>query len=651
MMMKDKRDIRPVLLKFGVALALSLGGILYSILRTKRIKPSQSPPSPPSSDCGNQINSGGERAVLKNDSHTFQTSPKSSGTPSNSSETHEASCLPKVIFDNSFTGLSPSGRSHDDKDELLLPEFNELLKEFDLAATKAGISPRKDVETPTPNAGTPRGYTCDEREDHEQEIKNLTNMVKILKERERNLEIQLLEYYGLKEQETAVMELQNRLKINNMEAKLFSLKIESLQADNRRLEVQVADYAKVVAELEAVKAKIKILKKKLRSEAEQNKEQILTLQQRVMKLQDQENNAVAGDPAVSLKLQRLKDLEEEAEELRKSNYSLRLQNSDLAQRLENVQILATSVLEDEGTEALKEETRCLRQRHEDLTKEIERLQVDRCSDVEELVYLRWINACLRYELRNYQPDQGKTIARDLSKTLSPKSEEKAKQLILEYANKEGQGENGINIVDFDYDRWSSSQASYLTDSGELDDSSIDNSSANKTNTSSKTKVFSKLMRLLKGKEGHHHSRGSSLETTACVEDTVGLYYSGSPGRNSGASTGIDAGTDGGHNRLRTSSRGSSRSSMDLQRAMIVKVADSNDLEGVLQRNSDAGSSFVYRRIDSIAENISDSPQKNHLHDQEQENAEKSELLKYAEVLKGSRGKKSFHRRSVSFSSF
>ena len=65
----------------------------------------------------------------------------------------------------------------------------------------------------------------------------------ILQERERHVEVQLLEYYGLKEQETTVIELQNRFKINNMEVKLFHLKIESLQAENHRLENQVAAHA------------------------------------------------------------------------------------------------------------------------------------------------------------------------------------------------------------------------------------------------------------------------------------------------------------------------------------------------------------------------------------------------------------------------
>jgi hypothetical protein len=50
-----------------------------------------------------------------------------------------------------------------------------------------------------------------------------------------------------------------------------------------------------------------------------------------------------------------------------------------------------------------------------------------------LVYLRWVNACLRYELRNFNPSSGKT-AKDLDNNLSPESKDKAKNLILEYAS-------------------------------------------------------------------------------------------------------------------------------------------------------------------------------------------------------------------------
>ncbi|KAF2301099.1 hypothetical protein GH714_020064 [Hevea brasiliensis] len=140
----------------------------------------------------------------------------------------------------------------------------------------------------------------------------------------------------------------------------------------------------------------------LRSEAEQSKEQILTLKKRVNLLQEQELKAAATDSEIQLKLQKLKDLEAEAEKLRESNFRLHLENSELARQLGSTQILANSVLEDPEVEELRELSNRLRQENADLAKEVERLQAGRCTDLEELVYLRWINACLRYELRNFR---------------------------------------------------------------------------------------------------------------------------------------------------------------------------------------------------------------------------------------------------------
>ena len=135
----------------------------------------------------------------------------------------------------------------------------------------------------------------------------------------------------------------------------------------------------------------------------------------------------------------------------------------------------------------------LRKENENLTKEVEKLKADRCADAEELVYLRWINACLRYELRNYQPPPGKEVARDLSKSLSPRSEQKAKQLIVEYANSEDNGDKEpSSIVDFDLLSWPSSQPSYLTDSS-------GSPSPGKKQYTKKIKFFGTLRKLIRGK--------------------------------------------------------------------------------------------------------------------------------------------------------
>ncbi|KAK6148793.1 hypothetical protein DH2020_016318 [Rehmannia glutinosa] len=586
MAVKEKRDnpIAPVLFKFGVVLAFSLGGIVYTFFRNKKIKP----PKPPGKD--NQVDSRGESGELGEDARDLQ----------------DLSVI-RVSPQNSMSNISSSDRCSRDTDNFLFLEVDHLINE------RA------------------------EHEERDLEIKSLRNKVRILEERERLLENQLLEYYGLKEQETAVMELQNRLRIHNMEAKLYNLKIESLQSDNRRLEAQVVDYEKVVTELEAAKAKIKLLRKKLMSEAEQNREQLLYLQERVMKLQDEEKKGVEIDRDVKMQLWKMKELEEELEEMKKSNESLKLENSELAQKLECVQMLASTDLDNKETQALKEETYRLRQQNEDLRKEIEQLQADRCTDVEELVYLRWINACLRYEMRNYQPGPGETIARDLSKTLSPKSEKKAKQLILEYANKEGSGEKVMNISDFDCDEWSTSQTSFFTDPYEHDDLLMDNLSANKTNHSNKKKVFAKLMKLLRGKDNNHHH----IQTPPFSDNDIVIsrHFSNSH-------SGISA--DGVIKTTRTSSGGSSANSIDIQRSCSHGQKSSN----CSRRASDDGSVSlsIFRKIDSItgyADNSSPGIQ----HHQDGENAAKTELVKYAEALKNSHPKSSFRSRSASYSSF
>lgn len=294
-------------------------------------------------------------------------------------------------------------------------------------------------------------------------------------------------------------------------------------------------------------------------------------------------------------------------------------------------------------EALKEERERLRLENEDLTKEIEQLRVDRSSDVEELVYLRWINACLRYELRNYQPPTGKTVARDLSKSLSHNSEEKAKQLILEYANTEGTGDKG-NHIDFDTDPWSSSPASLLTDSGEYDDFSVDHSSATKTNTSGKHKLFNKLRRLIRGKDTHNENQSLSVDKTGYSDDNY------SPCGSSSKSTTAYTGPEGQSNIF--SSHSSSRASLDLPRWRSPKEHDIKDIHSV-QRHSDVGFSPGYKRFILGGEGSTDFTPKDRL-DHDSDSAEKSELVKYAEALKSSRRgtpalTPSVHRKSASAS--
>ncbi|WMV51470.1 hypothetical protein MTR67_044855 [Solanum verrucosum] len=193
---------------------------------------------------------------------------------------------------------------------------------------------------------------------------------------------------------------------------------------------------------------------------------------------------------------------------------------------EYLQLFAIYTLEDSVlVEGLKQESLQLRKQNEELVKEVDHIQEGRCSDVDEVAYLKWVNACLRYELRNYQSALGETTARDLSKTLSPESSKKAKQLVVEYAAKEDQGDRGIHVLELDSIQLSS-QEPHLMNSSEFDGTSISNSSAHKSDTSNKSKIFRKLMRLIRGKD-HHHNHSEMAHNTEENATRCSYYFSGS----------------------------------------------------------------------------------------------------------------------------
>ncbi|KAL6495921.1 hypothetical protein OROGR_030484 [Orobanche gracilis] len=557
MLVKDRKDIpiRPVLLKVGVAFVISVGGVVYTLFRAKIIQPPRAKPSQLSPGNDSKVDSRWENGEFGDDG--------------------------RVVEDSSLRKI-PSNKSISDR-----------------------------------SSKSPKGYKCPGHDEHEREIKRLHTRVKILEEREKKLEIQLLEYYGVKEHENGLVELKKQLRLNNMEAKLYNIKIESLLSDNKRLEAQLVDYTNIVMELEAARTKIKALRKKLKSEAEQNREQISVLQDRVMKLENEEKKAIEINQELEVVSRERNELKDELEEMKMSSQSLKLEKSDLAQKLDYVQMLASTALDNEEVLELREERRRLKKQNENLKKEIESLQADHCTDVEELFYLRWI---LRQELKNYQLGLNRTAA---NKTVSPKSVEKAKHLVLEHANKYGSIEN---ISDFESGHWSSSQASCLTDIGEHDDLTIDaNSSPKKTDSSSKPKVFAKLKRIFKGKSSAHggNCRKLSLERAVSVDDIAGKLSSDFQFETS-----------------RNSSGGSSsRRSFDIQRSY------SRGRKSITWESSNSSS----RTMDSLIKDDQDwSPDIQPQHE-DACNEAKNELLKYAEALKKSHSKK-FPKRSEIFGS-
>lgn len=165
------------------------------------------------------------------------------------------------------------------------------------------------------------------------ELERLKNLVKELEEREVKLEGELLEYYGLKEQESDVVELHRQLKIKTVEIDMLSIKINSLQSERNKLQEELEQLGSSKRELEAARSKIKELQRQIQLEANQTKGQLLLLKQQVSGLQAKEVEAVRKDAEIDKKLKAMHELEVEVVELKRKNKELQHEKRELIVKL------------------------------------------------------------------------------------------------------------------------------------------------------------------------------------------------------------------------------------------------------------------------------------------------------------------------------
>ncbi|CAJ2675232.1 unnamed protein product [Trifolium pratense] len=99
----------------------------------------------------------------------------------------------------------------------------------------------------------------------------------------------------------------------------------------------------------------------------------------------------------------MQNLELEVVELRRLNKELHMQKRNLTCRLSSMESqlsCSPNSSESDIVAKFKAEASLLRLTNEDLSKQVEGLQTSRLNEVEELAYLRWVNSCLRTELKN-----------------------------------------------------------------------------------------------------------------------------------------------------------------------------------------------------------------------------------------------------------
>ncbi|XP_057841601.2 protein CHUP1, chloroplastic [Cryptomeria japonica] len=285
------------------------------------------------------------------------------------------------------------------------------------------------------------------------ELDQLRALVQELRESEAKLQNELLEYKGVNEVVNKIPDLERELNIQRTEAKSFGEIIGQLEAEKMKMSQELAHYPILMKEIEEARTKIRELQNQRLTESRHAKEDNLQ--------QYRENH--------------LNQLEVEVVELRRVNMEVQHQKRELASKLAaaELQIISLGNLtESDMVAKVEAEASKLRHTNEDLCKQVEGLQMSRFSEVEELVYLRWVNSCLRYELRNSSKTPAKISAVDLKDDLSPKSQDIAKQLMMEYAMPEQSVSHRKHHTDNDSESLSS-YSSNTSEVTELDDVSME----------------------------------------------------------------------------------------------------------------------------------------------------------------------------------
>jgi hypothetical protein len=161
------------------------------------------------------------------------------------------------------------------------------------------------------------------------ELQALRATVKELRLREMRLEGELLELYGLREQEKAFIEMEQTAKVADLETQRKTL-LEKLAADKQQLE----------KDLDCARAQIQELQEQIHVLAEQSAEEIRRLEHKVYVLEAKEDEGIQRDILLDTKLQSLRDLEVEVVELRRTSKELQHHKRELTLKLTAMASLA-----------------------------------------------------------------------------------------------------------------------------------------------------------------------------------------------------------------------------------------------------------------------------------------------------------------------
>ncbi|KAF2307488.1 hypothetical protein GH714_029085 [Hevea brasiliensis] len=225
----------------------------------------------------------------------------------------------------------------------------------------------------------------------EGELLGLRSRIEELQKRVLALETQFLQYHAMKEEESLLMEIKNKLVLEAAHVEFLDKEISSMEAERERFENLVVEYLRVLEQLEFAKLENGLLRRKVRRISRKMKEQSRVVTEKNLKIEAAEAEILRCYDALETRSSVIKKMEDEVRELQTIVNQLQEEKNELLIKLNPEENSASSASKIDAEVVTMED-------YNQLVHELEQLRKDRATEIAELTYLRWTNACLRHEL-------------------------------------------------------------------------------------------------------------------------------------------------------------------------------------------------------------------------------------------------------------
>ncbi|XP_076920990.1 protein CHUP1, chloroplastic-like [Bidens hawaiensis] len=232
--------------------------------------------------------------------------------------------------------------------------------------------------------------TNSENVDHLKEhIFTLKCKIEELQELEREIEVRFFKFIELKDQEHALIEVQNGLRMEKERAELLEREVPPTEEHNKKFDEMVIEYLNALEELKSLRLENKVVRKREKNVLRKNKESLRLIVKQKLKIEAQEEEMLSNEVELKRKDVVIEGFEREVEVMRVEIDRLENEKSEALNKLETVENEVVSKAEAE---------RILVENYNRVVNELENIKKDRANELKELIYLRWCHACLRHEL-------------------------------------------------------------------------------------------------------------------------------------------------------------------------------------------------------------------------------------------------------------